>query len=76
MSTKEKNAKDKPSVEEAFQAIDEIIEKLEDEDLSLEDAFQEFRNGMEMVKVCEQAIDRIEKDVLQLTEEGETETFE
>ena len=34
------------------------------------------RNGMEMVKVCEQAIDRIEKDVLQLTEEGETETFE
>ena len=76
MSAKEKKEKEKPSIEEAFEAIDGIIEKLEDEDISLEDAFKEFRAGMEMVKVCENAIDTIEKDVLQLTEEGEAEVFE
>ena len=76
MSAKEKNAKENPSIEEAFEAIDEIIEKLEDEDVSLEDAFKQFQAGMELVKVCESAIDKIEKDVLQLTEEGEAEVFE
>lgn len=75
MSAKEKKEQEKLSVEEAFEAIDGIIEKLEDEDVSLEDAFKEFQAGMEMVKYCENAIDTIEKDVLQLTAEGETETF-
>lgn len=78
MSAKEKKEKEngKPTIEEAFEAIDGIIEKLEDENVSLEDAFQEFRAGMEMVKYCEEAIDTIEKDVYRLTEEGETELFE
>ena len=76
MSTKDKKETEQPSVEEAFETIDRIIEKLEDEDVSLEDAFKEFQAGMEMVKYCEKSIDAIEKDVLQLTEDGETEIFE
>ena len=76
MSEKEKNGKETLSIEEAFEKIDRTIEKLEDENVSLEDAFLEFRAGMELVHYCETAIDKIEKDVLQLTEEGETEVFE
>ena len=76
MSAKEKKTETKLSIEEAFEKIDATIEKLEDEDVSLEDAFKEFQAGMEMVKYCEKAIDTIEKDVLQLTEEGETDVFE
>ena len=75
MSTKEKKPDQKLSIEEAFEKIDGIIEKMEDEDVSLEEAFKEFQAGMEMVKYCENAIDTIEKDVLKLTEEGETEVF-
>ena len=76
MSAKEKKSEEKLSIEEAFEKIDRTIEKLEDEDVSLEDAFKEFKAGMELVKYCEGAIDTIEKDVLRLTEDGETEVFE
>ena len=76
MSAKEKKTEsEKLTIEEAFEKIDGIIESLEDEDVSLEDAFKQFQAGMEMVKYCEASIDKIEKDVLQLTEEGETERF-
>lgn len=75
MSAKETKKEEALSIEEAFEKIDKTIEKLEDEDVSLEDAFKEFRAGMELVQYCEKAIDKIEKDVLQLTEEGETEAF-
>lgn len=66
---------EKLSIEEAFEKIDLTIEQLEDEDISLEDAFQEFQKGMELVRYCDGAIDKIEKKVQKLTEEGETEDF-
>lgn len=66
---------EKLSIEEAFEKIDLTIEQLEDEDISLEDAFQEFQKGMELVRYCDEAIDKIEKKVQKLTEEGETEDF-
>lgn len=71
-----KNAEKKWSVEEAFRLIDEKIEALEDPDLSLEDAFKGFQEGMELVKYCDAAIDKIEKRVLKITGEGETEEFD
>lgn len=71
-----KSAEKKWSVEEAFRLIDEKIEALEDPDLSLEEAFKGFQEGMELVKYCDGAIDRIEKKVLKITGDGETEEFD
>ena len=67
---------EKLTIEEAFARIDDLIAEMEDEDVSLEDAFVKFKTGMDLVKHCEGEIDRIEKDVLQLTEDGETEHFD
>ena len=64
------------SIEEAFDKIDETIALLEDEEISLEDAFTQFQKGMALVKQCDDAIEKIEKKVQKLTEEGETEDFE
>ena len=71
-----KTAEKKRSIEETFALIDEKIEQLEDEDVSLEDAFKGFREGMELVKYCEGAIDKIEKKVQKITENGEMADFE
>ena len=58
-------------LEEAFEELNEIIEKLEDEEISLEDSFREYKRGMELVKKCNDSIDRVEKEVMILKEGGD-----
>lgn len=58
-------------LEDNFMKIEEVIEKLEAEDISLEDAFTAYSEGMQLLKTCNDQIDRVEKQVLKLTEEGE-----
>ncbi len=58
------------TLEENFEMLDELIEVLSDEDLSLEDAFSAYSKGMEVLRTCNEQIDRVEKQVLKLTEQG------
>lgn len=58
-------------LEDNFLKIEEVIEKLEAEDISLEDAFAAYSEGMQLLKTCNDQIDRVEKQVLKLTEDGE-----
>lgn len=64
------------SLEENFAGLEEIIEKLESDDLTLEEAFKAYSDGMRLLKACNDQIDRVEKQVLKLTEEGQLEAFE
>ncbi|MCM1186139.1 MAG: exodeoxyribonuclease VII small subunit [Lachnoclostridium sp.] len=59
-----------PSLEENFAKLDKTIERLEADDISLEDAFKAYSEGMAVLKVCNDQIDRVEKKVLKLTQEG------
>lgn len=63
------------NLEEAFGMLEETVADLEREDISLEDSFLVYQRGMELLKKCNQAIDRIEKKVLVLEEDGETHEF-
>ena len=62
--------KDK-SLEEVFEALDGIIENLEETSVSLEDSFQLYNKGMELLKICNDKIDTVEKKMLILDENGE-----
>lgn len=64
------------SLEENFSGLEEILEKLENEDISLEDAFEAYHQGMKLIKVCNDQIDRVEKQVLKLAEDGQLEAFD
>ncbi|MBQ9928909.1 MAG: exodeoxyribonuclease VII small subunit [Lachnospiraceae bacterium] len=63
------------NLEEAFLQLNQTIENLEREDISLEDSFAEYQKGMELLKQCNDAIDKVEKKVLVLNEKGETDEF-
>ena len=63
------------SMEEAFQELDAILEKLEGKDISLEDSFKIYKEGMKLVQTCNSRIDRVEKEVLKLNENGELDEF-
>lgn len=64
------------SLEEKFVKLEEAVKKLEDEDISLEESFQVYKEGMELLKQCNADIDRVEKQVLVISEEGELTPFE
>lgn len=57
-------------LEEAFAKLDSIMEQLEQEQISLEDSFQLYQQGMKLLKQCGDSIDRVEKQLLVLEEEG------
>ena len=63
------------SLEEAFLKLDETVMRLEQEDISLEESFAEYQKGMELLKQCNEAIDKVEKKVLVLNEKGDTNEF-
>jgi len=63
------------SLEEAFLKLDETVTRLEQEDISLEESFAEYQKGMELLKQCNEAIDKVEKKVLVLNEKGDTNEF-
>lgn len=65
----------KMTIEEAFTKLDETIVKLESEDISLEDSLKAYEQGMQYIKSCNEAIDRAEKKVLVIRENGELDEF-
>ena len=64
------------SLEEMLDEIDEIVEKLDDEDIPLEDAFALYSQGVKLAEESSKTIDRVEKKVQKLMDDGSTEDFE
>lgn len=64
------------SIEEAFEKINDAIERLEDSDLSLEASFEEYKKGMELIKLASGKIEAVEKKVKILSAEGDVDEFE
>lgn len=63
------------TLEEAFEILEGTVSRLEAEDITLEDAFKEYKQGMEILKFCSDKIDKVEKKVLKIGEDGETDEF-
>lgn len=71
----EMNEVREPALEEQFQSLEKIVNRLEQEEISLEESFQLYHRGMELLKKCNDTIDTVEKKVLMLDENGETYEF-
>ena len=63
------------SIEELFQILDETVEKLESRDISLEESFRLYEQGMRLLQDCNSKIDTVEKKMLQMNENGELSEF-
>ena len=63
------------TLETVFEQSDEVVEKLEGEDLSLEESFQMYHKGIDLLKICNEKIDTIEKKMMILDENGEQHEF-
>lgn len=63
------------NIEDIFQELDVIAEKLESSDTSLEDSFRLYKKGMELLKYCSGKLDTVEKKMLQMDEDGTLREF-
>ncbi|MCL2864591.1 MAG: exodeoxyribonuclease VII small subunit [Lachnospiraceae bacterium] len=67
--------KKEPALEALFLELEEIGKKLEAGDVSLEESFQLYQQGMELLKSSDEIIDTIEKKILVLDESRNTHEF-
>lgn len=63
------------TIEQTMEELEAIIEKMEDRESTLEDSFACFEKGMKLVRECSQRIDKVEKQIMVLSEE-DRETYE
>ncbi len=63
------------TLEEAFARLEQILAEMDRDDLPLEEAFSRYEEGMKLLRHCSRCIDRVEKKVMLLSEDGVLEEF-
>ena len=72
---KDQREQKEQTLEEAFVRLDQMLEKLSDRDTALEESFQVYAEGTQLLKYCNEKLDKVEKKMLMLSEEGELNEF-
>ncbi len=67
--------KEELTLEESFAKLDEMLERLEDRELPLEDSFRLYQQGMELLAHCSEKIDTVEKKILIMNGDGGFDEF-
>ena len=68
--------KKEETLEEMFTQLESVIKTMEQGDVSLEETFDLYHKGMNMLKSCNDKIDKVDKKMLILDDKGEAHEFE
>ncbi len=63
------------SVEGAFAQIKELLGQMEEDSATLEQTFDNYEKGMQLLRYANDRIDKVEKKVRKLNEDGSQEDF-
>lgn len=75
MSDTEKQPQER-TFEEAMEQMEKIVQRLEENDVPLEEAIDLFQEGMALSKTCHQKLSKVEEKMDQiLKEDGEMKAF-
>lgn len=58
------------SFEESLEKLESIVSKLENGDIPLDEAIDEFNNAMQLVKVCNDKLTSAEESIAKIVEEN------
>lgn len=56
-------------IEESFQLLDDIVQKLESGNLPINEALKLYKDGVKLVEKCNVQMDKVEKQIVILDEE-------
>lgn len=60
------------TIEESFEKLDKIESQLEDGNLSMNEAFKLYKEGVQLVNNCNNMLDKVEKQLVVLNGSEET----
>ena len=63
------------TLEEIFGEMEGLLEALESREISLEDSFEKYKEGMALLKAAGEKIDTVEKAMLVQNDQGEADEF-
>ncbi|MBQ4531424.1 MAG: exodeoxyribonuclease VII small subunit [Lachnospiraceae bacterium] len=63
------------TIESIFEELEEKVNKLESRDITLEEAFKTYTEGMKLLKSCNDKLEKVEKKVMLMNEEGNLSEF-
>ncbi|MEI4790741.1 exodeoxyribonuclease VII small subunit [Bacillus sp. FJAT-53060] len=76
MTESNKQKEEQMTFEEAMKGLEEIVRKLEEGDVPLEQAIHYFKEGMTLSKLCHEKLQHVEKQMdFILKEDGELASF-
>ena len=64
-----------PTLEERFVNLEDIVAKMEDQNVSLDESFELYKKGLDEVKHANEMIQGMEKAMLVLNSDGQLEEF-
>lgn len=79
MAKKPANSTDKIDFESALRELEELVERMEQGDLSLEQSLKDFERGVALTRTCQQALQQAEQKVqilMRKDEDAELTPFE
>lgn len=65
----EENKKD-GNLEQSMQELEQVMEALGRPEITLEESFALYKKGMDLLLTCNRAIDKVEKELMILEENG------
>ena len=60
------------TIEESFEKLDKIVSQLEHGNLSMNEAFKLYKEGVQLVNNCNNMLDKVEKQLVVLNGSEET----
>lgn len=71
----EEKQEKKITLEERFENLEEIITRMEEDEVPLDQAFDLYKSGLEEVQAANSMLEAIEKAMLVMNQAGELEEF-
>jgi len=59
------------TLEDSFGSLEKIIDSLENGQLSLDESFKMYNEGIKLIKSCNLQLDKVEKQIIILDKNGE-----
>lgn len=57
------------TLETAFAELEDLIQQMENKEISLEESFKLYTAGMKLIKYCNDSLDKVEKKLIEVSDE-------
>ena len=65
-----------PSLEDTFDKLEDILGQMESGELTMNESFKKYKEGIELVKKCSLMIDKVEKEMVIINDDKDSEMID